>query len=54
MKTQMKATSGSSFTPAHTGLLQRKCVFGNHMLAAGRCAEFNKKNQFGLQPMFPT
>ena len=42
------ATPIVSFTPMRSGLLQRKCVCGNHTVAGGECAECAKKRS-GLQ-----
>ena len=40
--------ANSAFTPAPSGLLQRKCACGNHAIAGGECAECAKKKS-GLQ-----
>jgi len=48
LQTESKALSGQSFTPVPTGLLQRKCACGSHMMAGGECEEC-KKNRLGLQ-----
>lgn len=52
MNTKMQAhtkTTPSSFLPASTGLLQRKCACGNHTIAGGECEECSKKKRLGLQ-----
>lgn len=38
----------TSFLPSAQGMLQRKCVCGNHTMASGECAECTKK-KMGLQ-----
>jgi outer membrane protein OmpA-like peptidoglycan-associated protein len=43
LQTQVPATLTSSFTPARTHLLQRKCTCGQHTVARGECAECRKK-----------
>jgi hypothetical protein len=50
LQTQQKAafTSTASFTPAQSGLLQRKCACGNHTVAGGECAACAQKKS-GLQ-----
>ena len=47
-KQPMSATKKSTFTPAHSGLLQRKCACGSHTVAGGECPECAKKKS-GLQ-----
>jgi hypothetical protein len=47
-QTQMKAVPSSSFTLTHTGLLQRKCTFGNHK-ADGESKECSEKKRSDLQ-----
>ena len=41
--------ANSSFTPAPSGLLQRKCACGTHTVASGDCAECSKNKRLGLQ-----
>ena len=38
-----------SFTPAPTGLLERKCTCGNHTVAGGECSECSNTKRLGLQ-----
>ena len=45
---QMTRKPAHSFTPVPTGLLQRKCACGNHLLAGGDCEGCGKK-RLGLQ-----
>jgi hypothetical protein len=40
---QLKQSSPASFTPVSGGVLQRKCVCGNHTVAGGECADCAKK-----------
>lgn len=50
MQAHTKTTlSPSSFTPATSGLLQRKCACGNHTMAGGECSECSGKRRLGLQ-----
>src|SRR5574337_410055 len=42
---QVGASPKPSFTPAPSGLLQRKCACGNHTSAGGECKECGKKTQ---------
>lgn len=45
---QIHATSVTPFTPAPSGLLQRKCACGNHAMG-GECEECGKKREGMLQ-----
>lgn len=42
---QTKLKSALSFTPAQTGLLQRKCTCGNHVAAGNGCEACGKQRQ---------
>ncbi len=39
-----------AFSPAPSGLLQRKCACGKHAAAGGECSECSRKKRLGLQP----
>ena len=43
VQTQLKAASQPSFTPVHSGLLQRKCACGGTPGLEGACEECRKK-----------
>lgn len=42
---QQVVSANSSFTPVPSGLLQRKCACGSHIVAGGECEECRKKKQ---------
>src|SRR5437867_988553 len=49
LQTQAKGHATSSFMPAPSGLLQRKCTCGNHTIAGSQCESCKKKREASLQ-----
>ncbi len=43
VQTQTNFTPKSTFSPLRSGLLQRKCACGSHMIAGGECSECRKE-----------
>jgi peptidoglycan hydrolase-like protein with peptidoglycan-binding domain len=45
LQTQMKTTSAESLVPVRSGILQRTCACGQHMVAGGECEECRQKRE---------